>query len=318
VEVRRLGNSGLKVSAIGLGGNTFGATVDGDEAVDTIRAALDLGITFIDTADMYSRGRSEELIGQAVAGRRQDVIVASKVRQSMGESPYMSGLSRRWIMQAVEDSLRRLSTDYIDLYQAHAPDNDTPLEETLRAMHDLVQQGKVCYIGCSNYTAWEMTHALGISQSLRLTPWISVQPRWNLLEGLSDPTLLPACRALDVGIIPYRPIAGGVLTGKYRAGAEPPADSRARRYQSTRQLLTQDVLDRVERLRGWAEQRGHTVAELSIAWLLAHDEVSTVIVGARTMQQVEENARPAAWRLTVEERDEVAGLVAEPSSGVHG
>src|SRR5262249_6933580 len=149
VELRRLGHSGLRVSTIGLGGNTFGATVNGDEAIAVIRRALDVGLSFIDTADIYSRGRSEELIGEAIKGRRHDVILATNLRGAMGEGPFMSGLSRRWMVRAVEDSLRRLQTDYLDLYQAHSPDYDTPLEETLAAMDDLVHQGKVRYIGCS-------------------------------------------------------------------------------------------------------------------------------------------------------------------------
>jgi len=298
------------VSAIGLGGNTFGATVDGDEAVATIRRALECGVTFIDTADVYARGRSEELIGQGIVGRRHDVIVATKLRASMGEGPYESGLSRRWMMRAVEDSLRRLDTDYIDLYQAHSPDDETPLEETLRAMDDLVRQGKVRYIGCSNYPAWQLAQALGIAKANQWAPWVSIQPRWNVLDGLSDPHLLPACRALGVGIIPYTPLASGVLTGKYRAGEEPPADSRASHYPRMRALLTDDRLSKVERLREWAEQRGRSVAELAIAWLLAHKEVSTVIVGARTPEQTEENVKAAGWQLSEQERDDVAALVA--------
>ena len=310
VEFRRLGSSGLKVSAIGLGGNTFGGTVDGDEAVATIRRALECGVTFIDTADMYARGRSEELIGQAIPGRRHDVIVATKLRHPMGEGPYQSGLSRRWMIRALEDSLRRLQTDYIDLYQAHAPDDETPLEETLRAMDDLVRQGKVRYVGCSNYMAWQLARALGISRAAGLEPWVSVQPKWNLLDGLSDPQLLPACRALGVGIIPYTPLASGVLTGKYRAGEEPPPDSRVSHYPRMRALLSDERLTKVERLREWAEHRGRSVAELAIAWLLAHPEVSTVIVGARTPQQAEENLTALSWRLNEQERDEVAALVA--------
>ncbi len=298
------------MSAIGLGGNTFGATVDGDEAVATIRRALECGVTFIDTADVYARGRSEELIGQGIVGRRHDVIVATKLRASMGEGPYESGLSRRWMMRAVEDSLRRLDTDYIDLYQAHSPDDETPLEETLRAMDDLVRQGKVRYIGCSNYPAWQLAQALGIAKANQWAPWVSIQPRWNVLDGLSDPHLLPACRALGVGIIPYTPLASGVLTGKYRAGEEPPADSRASHYPRMRALLTDDRLSKVERLREWAEQRGRSVAELAIAWLLAHKEVSTVIVGARTPEQTEENVKAAGWQLSEQERDDVAALVA--------
>jgi aryl-alcohol dehydrogenase-like predicted oxidoreductase len=309
VELRRLGSSGLKVSPIGLGGNTFGATVDGDDAVATIHRALDVGVTFIDTADVYSSGRSEELIGQAIAGRRHDMIVGTKLRASMGEGPYHSGLSRRWMMRAVEDSLRRLATDYIDLYQAHSPDDDTPLEETLRAMDDLVRQGKVRYIGCSNYAAWQMAQALGIAHAAGLTPWVSVQPRWNVLDGLADPSLLPACRALGVGMIPYTPLASGVLTGKYRAGEEPAPDTRAGHYPRVRQGLTEERLAKVERLRQWAEERGHSVAELAIAWLLAHPEVSTVIVGARSPEQAEDNVKGQSWKLSEHERDEVAGLV---------
>jgi aryl-alcohol dehydrogenase-like predicted oxidoreductase len=308
VELRRLGASGLKVSSIGLGGNPFGSTVDGNEAVSLINHALDRGVTFIDTADIYARGRSEELIGQAIAGRRHDVILATKLMQPMGEGPYMGGLSRHWMMRAVEDSLRRLSTDYIDLYQAHAPDDDTPLEETLRAMDDLVRQGKVRYIGCSNYRAWQVAHALGISRQLGLVPWVSVQPRWNVIDGLDDPTLLPACRALGIGMIPYTPLAGGILTGKYRPGVDPPAGTRFGDLAFLRSRLTDERLAAVERLRPWAEARGRSVGELAIAWLLAHPEVSTVIVGARSAEQIDQNLGALSWQLTAEERDEVALL----------
>ncbi|HET6316289.1 MAG TPA: aldo/keto reductase [Chloroflexota bacterium] len=311
MDFRRLGNSGLKVSAIGLGGNTFGGTVDGEEAVATIRRSLECGVTFIDTADIYSAGRSEELIGQAIAGRRHDVIVATKLRTSMGEGPYQSGLSRRWMMRAIEDSLRRLDTDYIDLYQAHSPDDDTPIEETLRAMDDLIHQGKVRYIGCSNYTAWQLAQALGVSTANGLAAWVSTQPRWNVLDGLSDPHLLRACKALGVGIIPYSPLASGVLTGKYKAGEEPPANTRATHYPRLKAGLTQERLDKVERLKQWAEERGRSVAELAVAWLLAHPEVSTVIIGARSPAQAEENVKANSWLLTEQERDEVAALVAE-------
>jgi aryl-alcohol dehydrogenase-like predicted oxidoreductase len=299
----------LQVSAIGLGGNTFGATVDGDDAVRVIHRALDVGLTFVDTADIYSLGRSEELIGQALVGRRADVVLATKVRQPMGEGPYQSGLSRRWIVRAVEDSLRRLRTDYIDLYQAHAPDRATPLEETLRAMDDLVHQGKVRYLGCSNYQSWEVVYGVGISRAAGLTPWVSVQQRWNLLEGLDDTNLLPACRELGLGIIPYTPLASGVLTGKYRKGEEPAPGTRLGDNPRMRSRLSDERLGRVERLRDWAEARGHTVADAAVAYLLAHEQVSTVIVGARTPEQAEANARLGEWRLTPAEREEVEALV---------
>ncbi len=211
-------------------------------------------------------------------------------------------------MQEVESSLRRLNTDYIDLYQAHKPDPDSPLEETLRAMDDLVRQGKVRYLGCSNYQAWEMVRALGIGDKVGLTPWISVQPKWNLLEGLDDPTLLPACRELGIGIIPYTPLASGILTGKYRRGEEPPKGTRLGDIAQVRQRLTDAKLAAVERLKPWVEARGHTTGELAIAWLLAHPEVSTVIVGARTPQQIDTNLNALEWRLSTDERDEATRI----------
>ncbi|HET8524425.1 MAG TPA: aldo/keto reductase [Thermomicrobiales bacterium] len=302
MELRRLGNSGLLVSAIGLGGNTFGATVDGADAVRVIQGAIDAGITFLDTADVYSQGRSEELVGQAIAGRRDKIVLATKCGMAMGESPYTRGLSRRWIMQAVENSLRRLNTDYIDLYQAHRPDPETPTEETLRAMDDLVRQGKVRYIGCSNFAAWQVAHDLGVSTRERLVPWISAQNRFNLLDGLSDPELLSASSALGVGIIPYTPLASGILTGKYGQG-EPPAGTRLGDLPAVRQRLTAEKQAAVERLRPWADAHGHTTSELAIAWLLAHPEVSTVIAGARSLDQVRANIRAADWTLPRDERE---------------
>ncbi len=310
MEICRLGNSGLKVSAIGLGGNTFGATVQGDEAVAVIRHAIDRGLFFLDTADSYSAGKSEELIGKAVAGRRQEVVIASKGGWAVPGPNKGGRLSRRWIMEAAEASLRRLGTDYLDLYQAHKPDEDTPLEETLRAMSDLVEQGKVRYLGCSNDAAWQLAQALGISRREGLEPWVSVQPRWNLIDGLFDPYLLPACRALGVGIIPFTPLASGILTGKYRRGEEPPAGTRMADLPQARQRLTDEKLAAVERLRPWAEARGHTVGELAIAWLLAHPEVSTVIVGARAAGQVDTNLKAADWTLTPQEVEEVRRLAA--------
>jgi aryl-alcohol dehydrogenase-like predicted oxidoreductase len=201
-----------------------------------------------------------------------------------------------------------LGTDFIDLYQAHAPDEETPLEETLRGMDDLVRQGKVRYVGCSNYGAWQLVQALGISERAGIARWVSVQPRWNVVEGLDDPHLLPACREFGVGIIPYTPLASGMLTGKYRGGEDPPSGTRAGDLPRIRQRFTDAGLAAVERLRPWAEARGRTTGELAIAWLLAHTEVSTVIVGARTAQQVDQNARAVSWSLTPQERDEVAQL----------
>lgn len=308
MEQRRLGRSGLTVSAIGLGGNTFGATVDGDEAVRTIQAAIDQGVTFIDSADVYSMGRSEELVGQAIAGRRESVVVATKCGIQLDSGPHAGGLSRRWIMQAAEDSLRRLNTDYIDLFYAHRPDPETPIDETLRAMEDLVRDGKVRYIGCSNFRAWEVAHGIGVSREIGSQGWVAAQQRWNLLDGLDSPELEEAAEALGVGIVPYTPLASGILTGKYRKGAEPEAGTRAADLPRVRERITDAKLDAVERIRPWAEERGHTVAEAAIAWLLAHPVVSSVIAGARTPEQSTANIKAAEWVMTPEERDELTAL----------
>jgi aryl-alcohol dehydrogenase-like predicted oxidoreductase len=233
VELRNLGRSGLKVSSVGLGGNTFGRTADDAESVRIVRRAIELGVTFIDTADVYAEGRSEQLVGQAVADRRQEVVIATKCGLAMPGGPKQRGLSRRWIRQAIEDSLRRLGMDYVDLYQAHFPDDETPLEETLRAMDDLVRQGKTRHIGCSNYTASDLGRALGISERLGLAPWVSAQNRWNLLDGLEDPLLPSTCRELGVGIIPLSTAGVGHPDRKVhqRQGA---AAWQSRRRQSRR------------------------------------------------------------------------------------
>ena len=312
MEQRRIGNSGLTVSAIGLGGNTFGATVDGDAAVRTIRHALDAGITFIDTADVYSMGRSEALVGQAIAGRREQVVVATTCGNPLDSGPHTGGLSRRWVIQAAEDSLRRLGTDYIDLFYAHKPDPGTPIEETLSAMDDLVRQGKVRYLGCSNYQAWEVAYSMQASRLQRLEHWVAVQNRWNLLDGLDSPELARAAEALGLGIIPYTPLASGILTGKYRRGEEPAAGTRAADLPRVRERITDEKLSRTERVAVWAEERGHTAAEAAIAWLLAHPVVPSVIVGARSPEQVDANIRAAQWAMTPEERDELTTLAATP------
>lgn len=308
MEQRALGRSGLTVSAIGLGGNTFGATVDGDEAVRTIHAALDGGITFIDTADVYSQGRSEELVGRAIADRREKVVVATKCGITLEAGPHTGGLSRRWLVQAAEDSLRRLNTDYIDVFYAHRPDPATPVEETLRAMDDLVRSGKVRYIGVSNFKAWEAARGIGLSDQLGLNRWTAVQNRWNLLDGLDSPELEQAAAELGVGIVPYTPLASGILTGKYAAGEEPAAGTRIGDMPRMRERLTDEKLARVERIRSWAEERGHTSAEAAIAWLLAHQAVSSVIAGARTPEQTSANIAAASWQMTLEERDELTGI----------
>ena len=310
MEQRRLGTSGLVVSEIGLGGNTFGATVDGNAAVATIQSAVEQGITFIDTADVYSQGRSEELVGQAVAGNRAAVVIATKHGMPMNAGDHARGLSRRWIIQATEDSLRRLGTDYIDLLYAHAPDPHVPIEESLRAYDDLVRDGKVRYLGASNFRAWQIAYGVGVSKELKLDRWVAVQNRWNLLDGLDSPELEQAADFLGIGIIPYTPLASGILTGKYKLGEEPAAGTRFADLPAIRARLTEDKLARAAKVTAWAEERGHTPAEAAIAWLLAHPVVSSVIAGARSADQLTENIKAAEWKLTPEERDELTALVA--------
>jgi aryl-alcohol dehydrogenase-like predicted oxidoreductase len=299
------------VSAIGLGGNTFGATVNGDDAVRTISRAIEQGVTFIDTADVYSMGRSEELVGQAVKGKREQVVIATKCGIQLSAGPHAAGLSRRWMIQAAEDSLRRLGTDYIDLFYAHRPDPSTPIEETLRAFDDLVRSGKVRYIGSSNYNAWEIARGIGISERLGLERWVGAQNAWNVIDGLGDPTLETASAELGVGIVPYTPLASGILTGKYARGEEPQPGTRFGDLAPMRTRLTDARLAKADKVKTWAEERGHTVAEAAIGWLLAHPAVSSVIIGARTAEQVDANLTLGNWILSPEERDALTAVVNE-------
>lgn len=311
MQYKRLGNAGLKVSAIGLGGNTFGRYVDAAGTATLIHHALEQGINFFDTADAYSNGVSEEHVGKALADRREQALIASKVALPMGGGPNDSGLSRGHIIAGVEASLRRLGTDYLDLLQVHRWDPETPLEETMRALDDLVRAGKVRYIGCSNFTAWQLTQSLWVSDTRGYVSFVSVQPRYSLLDRSIEAELLPACRTFGIGIIPYSPLAGGVLTGKYRGGARPTgtrgADQEAAGF-FTRQLVGNDETV-IDQLVQWAEARGKTVGELAIAWLTSQPEVSTVIAGATSTEQISANVQASNWQLSPEERAEVAAIV---------
>ena len=311
MRYKRLGNSGLKVSAIGLGGNTFGRYVDAAGTARIIHHALDLGINFFDTADAYTKGVSEDQVGKALADRRGKGLIASKVAMPMGDGPNDQGLSRAHIIAGVEASLRRLGTDYLDLLQVHRWDPETPIEETMRALDDLVRAGKVRYLGCSNFAAWQLTQSLWVSDKRGLAQFVSVQPRYNLLDRAIEAELIPACRAFGVGVIPYSPLAGGILTGKYRGGARP-AGSRGADQEGAgffaRQLAGKDEAA-VERLAAWAEARGKMVGDLAIAWLTSQPEVSSVIAGVTSPEQVETNVSAADWSLTADEVAEVGKLV---------
>ncbi len=302
MEYRKLGNSGLKVSEIGLGGDTFGQWADEQTSIAIINHALDLGINFIDTADVYGgRGQSEEFIGKAVKGKRSQVLIATKFRTAMGEGPNEGGGSRHHIMSAVDASLRRLNTDYIDLYQIHSPDPMTPIEETLRALDDLVHAGKVRYIGCSNFAAWQLCEALWISKVNNLQSFVTEQPQYNLIDRHIEQDLVSCCQAYGIGVIPYYPLAAGFLTGKYRRGEAPPAGTRFDSEPSYTQTLSDANFDKLDKLQTFASQRGHSVTELAIAWLLSHPWVSTVIPGATKIEQVSANVAAAEWKLTANE-----------------
>lgn len=302
MEYRKLGNSGLKVSEIGLGGDTFGRWADEQTSIAIINHALDLGINFIDTADVYGgRGQSEEFIGKVVKDKRSQVFIATKFRTAMGEGPNEGGGSRHHIMSAVDASLRRLNTDHIDLYQIHSPDSTTPIEETLRALDDLVHAGKVRYIGCSNFAAWQLCEALWISKVNNLHSFVTEQPQYNLIDRHIEQDLVPCCQTYGIGVIPYYPLAAGFLTGKYRRGEAPPAGSRFNSEPSYTQILSDANFDKLDKLQTFASQRGHSVTELAIAWLLSHPWVSTVIPGATKIEQVSANVTAVEWKLTANE-----------------
>jgi aryl-alcohol dehydrogenase-like predicted oxidoreductase len=303
VEYCRLGSSGLQVSVAGLGCSSFGRQCDATQAAAIVARALDLGVNFLDTADAYNAGLSEEYTGRAIRGRRGEVVLASKFGRPMGEGPLRAGASRRYIFDAVQASLRRLGVDYLDLYQMHIPDPATPIEETLRALDDLVRRGDVRYVGCSNFAAWQMVEAQWVARTEHLTPFISAQNLYNLLDRYLEREVVPVCAHYGLGLLPYFPLAGGFLTGRYQPGAPVPAESRlatARLYGQplAGQIVSDANFARLAALAQFAEARGHGIAELALAWLAAQPTVSSVIAGASSPAQVEANVRALAWRLT--------------------
>jgi len=306
MEYRNLGNSGLEVSVVGLGTNNFGGRTDEAGTKAVIDACFDEGINFIDTADVYgNRGLSEEYIGRALKGRRHQVLIGTKFANAMGEGPLTRGGSRAYIMKAVEDSLRRLETDYIDLYQMHTPDAKTPIEETLRTLDDLVTSGKVRYIGNSNYAGWQVADAAHVAKANGYAPFISAQNAYSLLDRRLETELVPAMTKFGVSLIPYSPLASGLLTGKYHRGEAAPEGTRLASGPMAQRLLTDRNYDVVEKLEEFAHGRGHSLLELAFSWLASLPYVATVIAGATRPEQVAANAAAASWRLTAEEMAEV-------------
>jgi len=310
VEYRNLGDSGLKISLAGLGCNNFGMRRDTEQTHAVVHRALDEGVTFFDTADIYgNRGGSEELLGKALGKRRREVVVATKFGMPMGAGPYERGASRRYVMAAAEASLRRLDTDYLDLYQLHQPDPDTPQEETLAALDDLVRAGKVRYLGNSNFSGWQVADADWISRTRSLARYVSAQNQYNLLDRRIERDLLPACQKFGLGMLPYFPLASGFLTGKYRRGAEAPKGTRLALMQPmAKQVMTEQNFATLERLEEFARGRGHTLVELAMSWLACQPVVSSVISGATRPEQVTENVKACGWKLTDEERKQVDAI----------
>jgi aryl-alcohol dehydrogenase-like predicted oxidoreductase len=321
MEFRRLGRSGLKISELAYGNwITHGSQIEEEAAAACVRAALDEGITTFDTADVYAGTRAEEVLGRALKGqRRESLEIFTKVYWPTGEGRNDSGLSRKHIMESINGSLRRLQTDYVDLYQAHRYDHETPLEETLRAFDDLVRQGKVLYVGVSEWRAEEIERALKIADEMGFDRIVSNQPQYSMLWRVIESEVVPLSEREGIGQVVFSPIAQGVLTGKYLPGQAPPAGSRATDEESggagfIKRLLNDDVLTRVQRLRPIADEAGLSMAQLAVAWVLQNPNVSAAIIGASRPEQVHDNARAAGVRLDkelLERIDEILEPVVE-------
>src|SRR4051794_4629834 len=313
---RPLGQSGLMVSVVGLGCNAFGSRIDADRTQRVVDAALDAGITLFDTADTYGRGESEELLGRALGTRRDDVVVATKFGMDMEGAngrDWGARASRRYVRKAVDASLRRLGTDWIDLYQLHQPDLVTPIEETMAAMSELVTEGKVRYLGCSNFAAWELVPPHWTAATSGSPPFVSAQNEYSLYNRSAEEELVPACERLGVSILPYFPLAYGLLTGKYHRGSAAPSGSRLE--VQTGRLENADF-DRVEALEAFAADRGIGILDVAIGGLAAQPAVGSVIAGATSPEQVESNVAAGLWQLTAEDLVALAAINNDRGSGM--
>ncbi len=311
MEYRRLGETGLMVSELCLGCMTFGREADEEASKGLVARFLEAGGNFVDTADVYSKGVSEEITGRALKGVRDDVVLATKVYFPMGEGPNDTGLSRKHVTQGCEDSLRRLGTDYLDLYQVHCWDSATSIEETLSALTDLVRSGKVRYIGVSNFTAWQIMKSVCASEMGGFERFVCLQPQYSLVERNIEREVLPVCLEEGLGVIPWSPLGGGFLSGKYRRGEEPPRGSRISeavesmeeywdRRATERNWAVLDVVDRI------SEETGKSYAQISLNWLLRQEGVTAPIIGARTIEQLEDNLGASGWELDEQQVDELS------------
>jgi aryl-alcohol dehydrogenase-like predicted oxidoreductase len=311
MEYARLGDTGLRVSELCLGCMTFGREASEEDSKRLVDRFLDAGGNFIDTADVYSKGVSEEITGRTIKGVRDEVVLATKVYFPMGEGPNDTGLSRKHVTQGCEDSLRRLGTDYIDLYQVHCWDSATPLKETLSALTDLVRSGKVRYMGVSNFTGWQLVKSVCLSEANGLERFVCLQPQYSLVERNIEREILPICLEEGLGVIPWSPLGGGFLSGKYRREEEPPQGSRISeavasmeehwdRRATDRNWRALDVVGRI------SEETGKSYAQISLNWLLRQDGVTAPIIGARTLEQLEDNLGASGWTLDEEQVEELS------------
>jgi len=311
MQHRKLGNSDLNVSLLGLGGNNFATRLDLEATRKVVDAAIGLGVTLIDTADIYGNfGDSEDYLGQVLGAQRNKVVLATKFGMAMNKEGTLKGASPAYIRSSVEGSLRRLRTDWIDLYQLHQDDPDTPLEDTMRTLDDLVKEGKVRYIGCSNLAPARIRQAQAIAAQSGMARFISAQDEYSLLVRGVEKELMPTLADQGMGLIPFSPLAGGLLTGKYVQGAPMPAGAR---LTTTKRFADKYMTDanwpRVEKLRSFAEQRGRTLLDLALGWLASNRNVSSVIAGASTPEQLEQNLKAVDWRLSAAEMAEIDRLL---------
>ena len=310
MEYRQMGQAGVRVSVVGLGANRFGSRdVPQAEVSKIVAAALDLGVNFIDTADVYNEGRSEETLGNALKGRLNDVVIATKFSFPRKTSANSWGASRYHLLQSVEQSLRRLQSDHIDLCYCHRWDDTTPIEETLRGLDDLIRMGKVCYIGASAYASWQLAHANVLAELKGWSRFAVLQSEYNLLKREVEREVLPYCGAHHVGFVPYYPLAGGFLTGKYELGKPAPSGSRGESAKSVQELMTEENYFVVAKLSAWAEDHGRGTNELAQAWLLAQPSVCSVISGARKLEHLTSNVKAADWVLTSEQLKEIEAII---------
>ncbi len=314
MDYTQVGSSGLTVSRIGLGCNNFGSRIDETASKLVIDAAFDAGITLFDTADIYSNTQSECILGQALRGRRDRAVIATKFGlRGAGLPDHEVGASRAYVIKACEASLKRLGTEYIDIYLLHKPDGRTPVEETLCALDDLIRAGKIRYVGSSNFSAWQIADADHVARSIGRDRFVATQAEWNLLSRDIEREIVPACAHFGVGIIPYFPLASGMLTGKYQRNKDVPGESRLAHWSSFADVLSDENFAKVEKLTHFAEARGRTILDLAMAWLLNQSTVSSVIAGATRPEQVVQNIAALDWILSDADFAEIDALLAPPA-----